>query len=822
MLAGQPRWACVLALAAFSIPVVCAQVAVRGRVVDENGTAVPGARVELRGNGFAAVTVSEGGGGFRLEVPRPGEYVVQAGARGFFALEGTAVQLAAGSNRVTVALNRIRENVESLDVVASLEPVERTETAERRQLDSVDILTVPYPAPHDFRSSLPLFQGVLADNGGRLHFNGGAADQAALTLDGFNIADPATGTFEARLSIDAVRSLDLENSRFSAEKGAGSTASLDLKTGMGDDRFRFSGTNFFPGITTQRGILVNKWTPRVSVSGPLSRGRAWFHTAFDTFYDVDLVRELPPGEDRSRGLTTGNLTRFQVNVAPGQILVGSFLVNYFDSTRAGLSFLDPAETTTNRRRTFFMSSLRHQVYFGGGALLEAGFADGRGLRRESPYGTETYEISPQGRRGNYFVDLTQRTERQQWTAHAFLPPVEARGAHQLKLGLDVQRSVLEQSAARHAYEVLRADGSLARRVVFRGQRAFGKADLTPALFVQDRWSPREDAVIEAGLRAEWNRIVRRTGVAPRFSAAFSPAWLKGTKVAAGWGLFYDAVRLGTIGRGEDQASVATFFSRDGAAARPVVTAFRVPGRSLRIPRARTLSLTLERALLYNFFGRATYTRRVGREGLTFAGDPALDPSSIVYALCNCRNDRYDAVDLSLRRTFAGKFEWFGGYTWSHSRSDAVVEYSLESPIYARQAPGRFEWDAPHRFLTWGWAPFPGRHLPPPLRFLLQETTLSYLAETRTGFPFSAVDEEGFLAGPPNARRFPAYFNVNLHLERRFRFAGALWGWRFGFNNLTNNGNPNVVNSNVSSSEFLTYGRGQPRAFSVRLRFLGRK
>jgi hypothetical protein len=49
----------------------------------------------------------------------------------------------------------------------------------------------------------------------------------------------------------------------------------------------------------------------------------------------------------------------------------------------------------------------------------------------------------------------------------------------------------------------------------------------------------------------------------------------------------------------------------------------------------------------------------------------------------------------------------------------------------------------------------------------------------------------------------------------------MWAWRFGFDNLTNNGNPNFVNNVFGTPQFLTYGRGQQRAFSVRLRFLGR-
>jgi len=85
-----------------------------------------------------------------------------------------------------------------------------------------------------------------------------------------------------------------------------------------------------------------------------------------------------------------------------------------------------------------------------------------------------------------------------------------------------------------------------------------------------------------------------------------------------------------------------------------------------------------------------------------------------------------------------------------------------------------------------------------------------------------VDEGGVQVGPPGSVRYPDYFNVNLHFERKFMALHYLWAWRFGFNNLTNNSNPITVNNIEGTPEFRTYGRGQVRAFSVRLRMLGRK
>ena len=821
---GCPGWraAALVLLAPLSL---AAQIAVQGRVVDENGAAVVGARVEFRSAalGEPAGTISDGQGRFQLLLPAPGEYSLHAERQGFFVLDQTAVSVGTETD-VTVTLNHLRELVETVDVVYSPPAIDPAEITEQKQLNNMEILAVPYPAPQDFRNALPLFSGVIQDNRGRLHFNGGATEQTSFTLEGFNISDPVTGLLETRLNIDAVRTLDLATSRFSVDKGRGSAGSLDIRTGMGDDRWRFGATNFIPGVTTRRGLVLNKWTPRTTVSGPLARGRALFHHGADAFYDLDIVEELPPGEDRRRSFTTSNLTRLHVNLSPAHILSGSFLVNYADADNLGLSFLDPVETTIHKRQNFVMGMVREQVYLRRGFLIEFGFAASRGVNREHPQGSATYLISPFGRKGNYFVDLARSSSRQQWIASALFPAWQARGRHQFRAGLDFQRSAFEQDVARHDYRVLRTDGSTARSVYFSGAGKLARNNFESVLYGDDRWTLREGLVVELGLRADYDQLVRNLLLSPRFSSAWAPAWAMDTKIAAGFGVFNDPLSLGMLTRHQDQVSVATFYSRDGLVMRgPVETGFRVNEQALDVPRARMWSLTIERKLPLGLYGKAGYLRRSGWKGFIYV-EPRLDPdpAAIFYSLANQRSDRYNALEFSVRGSFAGQYEWSAGYTYSRSRSNAVVDYSLENPVYAPQAPGPVDWDAPHRLLSWGWAPVPKWLLPKRFEFLIRQSSVAYLLETRSGFPFSVVNEEGFLAGRPNGRRFPCYFNVNMHIEKKFRLFGYLWAWRFGYNNLTNHGNPNVVNNNVDSPFFLTYERGQQRAFNVRLRFLGRR
>jgi hypothetical protein len=820
-------------MATFAVFLSCGlvqgQVLVTGKTVDETGAAISGVRIEVRREDSGPLLAggsSDQAGNFSLNLPERGAYDLRAERLGFYVFRTHGQQFETGTTQLTITLNHQQEFSERVDVTASPPAIDPQQPAERKELDNTEILTIPYPAPQDYRNALQLFDGVVQDNSGRYHFNGAATNQVDYTLNGFNISNPVTGQLDARVNIDSIQSMTVQNSRFSAENGRGSAGILDLATRMGDDRFRFSGTNFVPGISSDSGWHVNKWTPRLAVSGPIAKGRAWFHNGADVFYSNDTVNGLPRGQNRTHGTTLSDLTRVQVNLTPTNILTTGFLLNLSDRTRTGLSFLNPAETTTNSRQVTFMSSIRDQQYLPGGGLLEAGFADTRGMLRSEPQGTSLFQITPFGDRGNYYEFLDRHSYRQQALANLFLPTLHLAGTHQLKFGIDTEREAFHQSVQRHDYEVLLADGSLTRYVTFAGNPFMSRKNFEGAYYVQDHWQVRDNLVFEAGVRLEWNEIVRDLETAPRFSATWSPKGLGGAKFSAGWGIYYDAISLDILSRQQDQTSLATFYSPDGIIRGPVPTSFMVNEQSLRTPYYRTASLSAERKLPFDFCGTATFIHRTGNQGFAFDTSPSAFSTpdfynGAVYTLHNGRRDQYDGFTINVKRTFAGKYEWFAGYTRSASHTTAAVDYSLQNPIFAPQMPGPLAWDTPNRIHMWGWVPIPRDTHNRLLDFLTRNLTAAYMVEYRTGFPFSVVDEEGFLIGQPNARRYPDYFSINLHLERQFRAIHYVWAWRFGFDNLTNNGNPNFVNNVFGTPQFLTYGRGQQRAFSVRLRFLGR-
>jgi hypothetical protein len=808
-----------------ALPVVHAAPAINitGKVVDENGAPVREAVVAvspIAGGSEKTSATSDPAGMFRLEITAPGDYQIQAGHEGFFLFANQRTALDEGVP-LEIHMNHLKELAESVDVHYSPPVIDPTQTSDTKQLNNQQILNIPYPASQDYRNALPLMTGAILDNAGQIHFNGGDTREANYRLNGFDISDPATGGLNARLNVDTIQTLEWDASRFSAEKGKGSTGTLDIKTEMGDNRWRYGGTNFVPGFGSQDGLHLDHWSPRFTFSGPIRKGKAWFHNSTDAFYTVSTVSGLPRGQDRTRSVSGSNLTRLQWNITNAQILTASFLVNIGEDKRNGLSILSPAETTVNRRTSLFMGIVKDQWSVGGG-LVEFGFADSKTYLRYSPQGTQTYVQTPFGARGNFFSDQTTYTGRQEWLINGFVRPLHFYGSHQIEIGTDVERSDLDQAIDRHDFTTVRLDNSLVRDVQFLGSPRQFRHDIATYGYALDRWSPIDTLVIEAGVRTQWDEYTGGAPAAPRLSAAWAPKWAGGTRFSGGWGIFYDAITLNMLALSQEQVSVSTFYNAAGQAiGAPVETRFVLRPQDLRLPRFALSSVSAERRLPFGVYGKVNLISRQGSRGFTFE-DNVVSPSLNLYVLDNIQRQRYRAAEFAVRRTFLSKYQWFASYTRSAAHANAVVNYTVDNPILAPQAAGPLPWDSPNRFLAWGWAPIEKGWFPGFLRPIVGDTDLQLLLDFRTGFPFSAMTEAGNLSGAPDSLRFPSFGTVNVALERRFPFRGYLWAWRVGVVNAMNRLNPNVVNNDIDSPAFLTYGRGQSRAVNVRLRFLGKK
>ncbi|MES1257696.1 MAG: TonB-dependent receptor [Acidobacteriota bacterium] len=808
-----------------------AEAELSGQVRDENEAPVAGAHITLRpAVPQAGVRIwqaqTDPAGAFTLTVPAPGDYLVDVEREGYYRLKDRAVHVE-GSQEMRLVINNVREVFQSVDVSEQSSPVDLAQTRHQERLSGTAINNIVYPNSHSLRSAMGLMPGVLQDARGTLHFNGSSEDQVQYGLNGFNITDHLTGQFQTTLATEGIRALEFVSGRYSPEFGKGSAGVLAIRTENGSDAFHYTATNFIPGINIQQGVRMGNWYPRFGVSGPIRRGRAWFSDTFDSEYSNALITGLPRGQNIRSGWTGSNLLHTQINVTPRNILYADFLVNISNRGRVGLGPLDPVSTTQKVRAQEYFGSVKDQFYPGGRSLIEFGYAHNEFSRVQTPQGDEIYVFSPEGRSGNYFVTSDQKSSRDQVLVHGYAPPLSLAGTHQFEAGADADFLHYTGDIHRTGYDLLGVSGQLLAQTVFFGPGAFRVHDTEVSSWVLDTWRISKRFQVDAGIRQDWDRRVSDFGWSPRIAFSWAPFAEGRTRVAGGYSVTRDAVSLDPFGRALDQAARTTEYGAGGVpAGAPVLTTFGIGSARLKLPRATNWSLSGDRQIAGHLFGSVKYLRRRGTEGFSFVntlapeGAPSLLPlpngaSGGRYQLANLRRDEYDSVQLSLRQSLSGQYEWMASYTWSRAHSNAVFDVNSAVPLQVLPDGVPMPWDAPQRLLAWAYLPLPPRLV------RSKNWSLATLVDARTGFPFSVLQPSGVVSGGVDARRFPFHFDLNLAIERMITLRGYRFALRAGADNLTNRKNPSAVNNVIGAPQFLTYFGEEGRHFVVRIRFFGR-
>jgi outer membrane receptor protein involved in Fe transport len=804
-----------------------ADIVVTGRAIDENEAGVGGAQIKVRdAAGHEEHATAEPTGVFQIRLPAEGHYVLEASSTGYFTVKNQDVDVRAGMPEVYVVMNHAKEVLQKVDVSATPDAVDVEQTQSERQLSGIQIMDVPYPSTHSLREAMALMPGQVKDATGGLHFDGGRENQTNYLLDGFNVSDPLTGNLNTTVSVEAVQSLDFLSGRYSPEYGKGSAGTLNIKTETGDDQFRYSATNFIPGINTQQGFHLGAWTPRVNFSGPIAKGRAWFSDNLDADYNIDVIPGLPSNQDTTTSLQLGNLLHTQVNITPANILFADFLFNYQRSTGFGLSVLNPPSTTLEQRgRTWFVG-LKDQIYIARGTLLELGFAEMLTYARQIPQGIGTYIITPNGTQGYNFVDSNQNSRRTQLLTNLFLPSWRLAGTHQLKMGIDVDRTDYFQNTSRTGYDLYGVAGNLLRSVRFGGSGDLSRPSLYASSYLTDHWQVRKNLIFEAGVREDWDEILRRFLWSPRLSFSYAPFGAGHTRISGGYAVMYDPTIVQLFTRPMDQYTITNIYAPDGALLYPNALSFyRIANEHLQGPRFENWSLGVDHEFPHRIRASFSLLRKRGSDGFAYVNTlpaPIVAPPDLakaygasyveqIFNLTNSRQDSYDAAQVIVHHSIEGRYEWMASYTRSRAHSTAVLDPSLtQTLLLGPDNSGPLPWDSPNRFLSWGYLPTP-----------FKNWAIAYLFEQRSGFPFSIQHDNGQVIGAPDTNRYPGYFNLNLHLEWRFKLFKYRLAIRGGINNVTNHNNWTVVNNTLESPQFLTFYGSDGRHFVARLRWLGK-
>ncbi len=738
---------------------------------------------------------------------------------GFYETDESGIEPGQRSVRVILAHEQIVR--EQVSVTASTQGIDTQQVSDQSTMNTTEIVNIPFEPSNDIRALLAFYPGVVADASGQVHVAGSETWETLDTIDGFDVRAPVGGLLSLRVSTDAVRSIDQESTRYPVEFGRATGGVIAYYTGMGDNKFRFNATNFFPSLRDLNGIHFEEFVPRFTFSGPLERNRAWWYDGVEMEADNIYVSELPANANTDLVWRGSNLVKVQENITSGNILSSGLLYNNYHSPYEGISALVPQASTVKRNTLAWFPFMRDQQHLAGGGLLDLGIGYVRIRDGYEPYGDTPYEITPEEAEGSYFQNLMGRSQRLEGNATLYLPPQHGWGEHDVRMGVDLDHIGYNQDQTMAPVSYLREGaapgemGTLDRQSVFAPTPAFTMHNVEIGAYVQDRWQPVKGWLVEPGIRFDWDEIVRRPLVGPRLAVVYSPPGDKDkTKVSAGIGLYYEHTQLEYLTQTYAGVRDDTYYEAGGVT--PVgpaqETEFTADDGLLREARAVNGSVGVEREMPWSIIAGANFVDKRTANIFTFANESGAAALSGDYALTNEREDHFTSEEVDARRQFANGYTVYVSYTHSAARTNAALDYwPTPSPLGPQQS-GPLAWDTPNRVISWGW-------LPVPMARLRKHWDLVYLFDWHNGFPYTAVNAADQVVGAAGAQRFPDFVNLSPGLEWKFHFRGQYWGLRGVIENVTNSENPAVVNNVVDSPEYGTFSDFQGRALTARLRLI---
>jgi hypothetical protein len=795
-------------------PVPPTQIAVT--VADENGLAVAQAQVTVEQAGHPAVRMVTDYAGRCWWTPRQtGVYSLHVNKPGFYQAAKSDIETDARTVHVVLTHEQLVQ--QEVSVTASAPGIDPQQVSDRASMNVPEIVNVPFPTNNDIRNLLPFTPGVIQDETGQLHVAGSDTFATLDTLDGFDMRSPVYGSLDLRVSTDAVRSLDTESTRYPVEYGRTTGGVIAYSTGMGDNKFRYDVTNFIPSFRNQKGIRFDTLEPRLTVSGPLVRDRAWYFDGAEMEYDDIFIPELPSNADTNHLAREGNLMKYQVNLGHANSLTTALLFNDYHSPYDGLSALTPQQSTDDHDIVAWMPYLRDQQSFKNGTVVDAGFGTLRYREGFEPHGNTPFDLTPEQSTGSDYENTTTRSQRFEAFSDVYLPPAHFEGSHQFRLGIDADHVGFTENVALAPVNYLRENRTLVRQSVFPAFAPFSRNNVELGAYAEDRWSTR-GLLLLPGLRFDWDEIIRRPLLSPRIAVNYSPRGAEGsTKLSAGIGEYYEHTQLEYLTRALAGVRFDTYYAADGATPLGPAeeTQFVANDGPLHEAHALNWSVGAEQKLPDQIYAGVNFIRKRTTDEFVYANQSGPQALSGTYVLTNGRQDHYTSEEVEARRSFGTWYTLFASYTHSSSKTNAALDYVPTVPVLGPQQSGPLFWDVPNRILSWGWLPAWAPFLPT----IHKNWDFVYTFDWHTGFPFDSINAGEQIVGPAGSRRFPNYMNFSPGLEWRFHFGGKYFGLRGLITNATNSQDPYIVINNVDSPDYLTYEEPLGRAFTTRIRLI---
>lgn len=808
---AQPQPAAVGATA----PAIHGVITTQGRSVR-----LPGATINLLdgAGSVLASTVTDAEGSYRLSVVQAGELVVIASLDGFDPVRIPVHLLAGQAQEVNADLD-ISKVTESMQVVQQTyaEPMAMS-IASKQELDQ-KALQDPTVAGGSVDAALRMLAGVVFGPEG-LSIRGGRPSQSAMVMGGADLADASVGATRFQLPSEAVSSVEVLPNPYAVEFGRFSSGITLITTRKGSDVWHANINNLEPGWQTRRGkpwkiTGVKVFAPHAWFGGPLVKDRVFLAQTNHLDYRTTDIRSRPES-DRTSQTVWSSFTRIDANVRPGHTMALTFGVFPEKRTAANLDTFTPPASTFDVRQRVYNASLTDARTLSSTTIFETTLQASRYSAWIEPSGTAPMQIQPDSVGGSYFNQQARRTNTVQWLASLASYRRNRTGEHLLKAGADLVLAEYDGTSVSAPVEIRRADGTLARRITFGPASHVEQGSTDVGLFLQDRWRPTSRLLLELGVRMDRDGALGRFNFTPRSGVALLLRQDGSVTLRGGAGLFFERTPLVARAFTELEDRIDQSFAGDGVTPLGAATYFRnTIVAPLQTPVARTWNVEYDHRLNRLSF-HVGHLERHGSRELIVEPDWLVPPDATrpqalaVIALSSTGRSVYHETEFSAGYRFSGDLQVRGSYLRSSSLAD-LNNYASFFGAERRPVIGHNEFaptpgDARDRFIGHLSATFAAKWM------------FASFVELRTGFPYTAIDENQDFVGPRGrAGRFPSVALADLALERKIKF----WKWTpwvgVQVRNALDVFAPLDVQRNTGSAQFGTFYNSVPRQIRLTLR-----
>src|SRR5581483_10162082 len=354
---------------------------ITGRVLDQQGAAVPGVTVTARNpqTGFVRSEVSDAQGLYRLNAVPVGTYDVTAELAGFKTVVNKAIDVFVGQSATVDFALQVAAVAETVNVTGASPLIETTASSVGGVVDPKRIETLPLNG-RQFANLAATVPGVglsfHSDPTKSTQYaplvNGGAGRNINYQIDGGDNNDDTVGGLLQQFPLEAIQEFNFQTQRFKAEYGRSNGGVLNVVTKSGTNLWQGSGFELFRD-KSMNALTENEKLSHLdkqdyrrnqfggSFGGPIVKDKVHFFGAIERtnqdttqvvdtkglFPDKNGVFPVPYRETLGTGKLTANLSAAQylsvrygrnTNSQPYNAAVNSTFDNWGDSSNKLNSF----------------------------------------------------------------------------------------------------------------------------------------------------------------------------------------------------------------------------------------------------------------------------------------------------------------------------------------------------------------------------------------------------------------------------------------------------------------------------------------------------